>query len=344
MLGGLLLGGGCSEPSSLSCPPADGDVFVFDNPPEGRWAAEGASPRLSEEWRVPLPAGTRWPAPDAAWVDADGTVMFADLRLGAILALDPAADTGPSENPLPAEVVTAIAGAVLDVRLPPPVFRPLSAGGFLVVLPPGPAAGGADQRRISFVVRMAVDGSSPDTLSAASVAVLNDHGFVEWPRPGTRIPLVAVGPGDAVALAGASSAYRIDILRADLTDSLVVCRRAAALPLTETEVGESELPDSPSHLAWLLRGSKKVQPSLPFGRLFLGSGGRLWVQRERPDPQRVYAQPGGAAYDLFASGGEYLGEVRAPEGVVLIGEAAGLVYGLEAVEGASEVLLAYALD
>ena len=78
-------------------------------------------------------------------------------------------------------------------------------------------------------------GSLTDTVYAASVAVLNDHGYVEWPRPGTRMPLVAVGGGGVVALAGASSAYRIDVLRADFTDSLVICRQAPPFPLTETE-------------------------------------------------------------------------------------------------------------
>ena len=328
-LGALLVLAGCSEPVSLSCPPGIGDVIVVDNPFEGRWSAEGGSPRLTEEWRLDLSEDGGALAPEAARVGADGTVTVADFRNGTVLELDPGGDHTLTGVPLPAEVVAVLTDAVLDERLPAPVITLLPSGGFLVALPPRFIPGSITQRRVSFVVRLAPDGSLTDTVYAASVAVLNDHGYVEWPRPGTRMPLVAVGGGGVVALAGASSAYRIDVLRADFTDSLVICRQAPPFPLTETETGEVELPDSPPELPWLLRASKKVIPPQPFGRIFLGSEGRLWVQRERPDPQRVYAQPTGAAYDVFAAGGEYLGEVRAPARVVLIGESAGLVYGLE---------------
>ena len=343
LLGGILLIGGCSEPSSLSCPPGNGDLLVADNPLGGRWADDGESPRLSEEWRTSVPEGAGSVAAGGVRVGTDGVLTFANLRAGTIIELDPVGDSGPIETPLPTAVEAAIGAAVLDERLPPPVLTPLAAGGFLVALPPRPTPGGADQERLALVVRMAVDGSLTDTVSAVSVNVLNDHGYVEWPRPGTRIPLIAVGPADAVALAGATSAYRIDVLRPDFTDSLVICRQAAALPLTETEAGEVELAESPPQLAWLLRGSKKVQPPLPFGRMFIGSEGRLWVQRERPDPQRTYAQPEGAAYDVFAAGGEYLGEVRAPDDVVLIADTGGFVYGLEASGGLSGSLVAYRL-
>jgi hypothetical protein len=339
----MLASSGCSEPISLSCPPGNGDVIVVDNPFEGRWSTDGASPRLTEEWRVSLPDGVRAPRPEAVGVAADGTVTIVELGTGRIIGLDPEGDETLSDEALPAEVAAALADAVLDERLPAPVVEILPPTGFLGALPARPIPGGADERRVSFVVRMAADAAVTDTLYAVSVTTLNDHGFVEWPRPGTGMPLVAVGPGGTVALAGASSAYRIDVLRADFADSLVVCRQAPALPLTESETGEIELPGSPPGLAQLRDASRRVKMLLPFGRIFLGSEGRLWVQRERPDPQRVYAHPGGAAYDVFAAGGAYLGEVRAPERVILVGEAAGLVYGLEASDEGRVSLVTFGL-
>jgi hypothetical protein len=339
----MLASSGCSEPISLSCPPGSGDVIVVDNPFEGRWSTDGEAPRLTEEWRIGLPEGVGSPRPEAVGIGADGTVIIVELGTGAIIELDPEGDDAPSEEALPADVVAALTDAVLDERLPAPAIDILPSTGFLVALPPQPILGGADERRVSFVVRMAADASITDTLYAVSVTMLNDHGFVEWPRPGTGMPLVADGPGGEVALAGASSAYRIDVLRADFTDSLVVCRQAPALPLTESETGEIELLGSPPGLAWLLDASRRVKTPLPFGRIFLGSEGRLWVQRERPDPQRVYAHPGGAAYDVFAIGGEYLGEVRAPARVVLVGEAADLVYGLEGSGQGRASLVAFGL-
>jgi len=339
----MLASSGCSEPISLSCPAGSGDVIVVDNPFEGRWFTEGKTPRLTEEWRVSLPDGVGSPQPEAVGIRSDGTVTIVELGTGTIIELDPEGDQTPSEELLPPGVVAALAGAVVDERLPAPVVEILPSAGFLVALPPRPIPGGAEERRVSLVVRMAADASVTDTLYAVSVTTLNDHDFVEWPRPGTGMPLVAVGPGSEVALAGASSAYRIDVLRADFTDSLVVCRQAPALPLTESETGEIELPGSPPGLAWLLDASRRVKTLLPFGRIFLGSEGRLWVQRERPDPQRLYAQPGGAAYDVFAAGGAYLGEVRAPARLVLVGEATGLVYGLEASEDGQVSLVAFGL-
>lgn len=341
LLGGMAIVTGCSEPVSLSCPPGSGDVVVVDNAFEGRWSGEETTPRLMEEWRLDLPEGVGL-RPEAASISDSGTLIIAELLTGTVIELDPEADHASSEA-LPARLVASLTDAILDARLPPPPVRLLSSGGFLVVLPPGLIPDGADQRRVSFVVRVAPDGSFTDTLYAVSVTVLNDHGFVEWPRPGTTTPLIAAGPGGAVALAGASSDYRIDVLRSDFRDSLVVCRRAPALPLTESEAGEIVLPGSPARLAWLLDVSKKVQSPLPFGRIFLGREGRLWVQRERPDPQRAYAQPGGAAYDLFAAGGAYLGEVRAPGRVVLIGEAADLVYGIAVSDEGPLSLVAFGL-
>ena len=138
--------------------------------------------------------------------------------------------------------------------------------------------------------------------------------------------------------------YRIDVLRADLTDSLSICRQAPAIPLTASETGEAELSGAPPGLTRLLEASRKVKPVMPLGRIFFGQDGRLWVQRERPDPQRIYVHPGGAAYDVFAAGGDYLGEVRAPAGAVLIGEAAGRVYGLEPRDSDQWDLIAFALD
>jgi len=335
--------GGCSEPVSLSCPPSVGDVVVVDNPLEGRWSIDGATPRLTEEWRVRLPEDVEPLAPEAAGLRDDGTLTIVELGAGTITQFDPDRGVAVSESPLPAEVIAAIRGSITDERLPAPVLRPHASGGFLVALPPQLIPGGADQRRVSFVVRVGPDAAFTDTLYAAAVTVLNDHGFVEWPRPGTRTPLVAVGPGGSVALAGASSDYRIDLLRPDFKDSLVVCRQAPALPLTESESGAVEVSGSPSGLSWLLDVSKKVQPPLPFGRIFLGHEGRLWVQRERPDPQRVYAHPGGAAYDVFAAGGAYLGEVRAPPGVVLIADRADLVYGIATPNEGPSFLLAFGL-
>jgi hypothetical protein len=83
---------------------------------------------------------------------------------------------------------------------------------------------------------------------------------------------------------------------------------------------------------------------MPFGRIFLGAGGRLWVQRERPIAQGYEASVRGGTYDVFEAGGEYLGVIQARDRVLLVGEAHGLVFGDEKGDFDEVSLVAYRIE
>lgn len=110
-----------------------------------------------------------------------------------------------------------------------------------------------------------------------------------------------------------------------------MCRDAEPLPLTAAERGEtlaeflgeegSEIPEIYEYLRAAIQEAERPDQAAPFGRLMLGAGGRIWVQRERPPTfpgsrELVHGRTG-ALHDVFAPDGSYLGEVRMPEGEAL---------------------------
>jgi hypothetical protein len=146
--------------------------------------------------------------------------------------------------------------------------------------------------------------------------------------------LGAIGPDGVVAVAGDSEHYRLRILASDGSDSVVVCRDTPGIPLTRAERGDTFFNgDGPRRAefdelrGWLSEAKRPTAP-LPMGRLFFGSTGRLWVQRNRPSPFALGPTAGGT-YDVFSEGGQYVGTVEAPPGVTLYGESEEWVIGYD---------------
>jgi hypothetical protein len=166
--------------------------------------------------------------------------------------------------------------------------------------------------------------------------------------PGFPKPIGAVGPSEVVAVAGDTEDYRIRILAADRSDSLVICRDASSIPLTRAELGDTLFPDRSvdpierelDALRLMILDAKRPSRPVAMGRMFFGSTGRLWVQRDRDNPFH-FGPPSGAIYDLFSPGGGYFGTVQAPEGVTFHGESDDWVIGYEVGDLGETSVVAY---
>lgn len=152
--------------------------------------------------------------------------------------------------------------------------------------------------------------------------------------PGFPRVLGAIGPEGEVAVAGDSEHYAVRTLATDGSDSVLVCRDTPGVPLSRGERGDTLIEgDGPRRAAseelrgWLVDAERPSQP-IPIGRLFFGSTGRLWVQRDRPNPFHLGPPPGGI-YDVFSDAGRYVGTVQPPPGVTLYGESEAWVIGYE---------------
>jgi hypothetical protein len=166
--------------------------------------------------------------------------------------------------------------------------------------------------------------------------------------PGFPQPVGAIGPRGVVAVAGDTEEYRIRILAADRSDSVVICRDAPALPLTRAELGDTLFPERSvdplqremEALRLMLREGRRPGNPIAIGRMFFGSTGRLWVQRDRENPFH-FGPPPGADYDVFSPSGGYFGTVKAPEGVTFYGESAEWVIGYEVGDLEETSVVAY---
>lgn len=296
-----------------------GEVIAIEG--DGRWVGpvvrQGNGP---EDARVPAAV---------AWGD-DGTLLILDFGRMVISRRALPAGNVVDEQPVPEDAVRRLFAAS---EIHPSSFIITSTGALLTK--PRARLGGGPEAGLS-VQLLKYDGQdsegAPVTLMSLETEPLVEERT--WIAPGFPQPLVGVGPGGVVAVAGDTETYRVRILDSTGADSVVICREAEGLPLTRLELGDTLLDlDSTDPVereleefrGWLSEATRPTAP-LPIGRLFVGSTGRVWVQREREDPLRFRA-PGGATYDVFSAAGSYLGTVTAPDGVVLYGEAHELVIG-----------------
>lgn len=220
--------------------------------------------------------------------------------------------------------------------------------------PPDPSAAAEEPgaRLQSAVLRLRPGVDVPDTVATTTVPVLGAGPLSSLPAPGWPRLRAALGPAGALAIGGLDSLYRIDVHRwaASRTGApgeeagageggvgargpgserglLRVCRAAPPLPLTAAELGEAPEPTLPA----------------PYGHLFLGAGGRLWVQRERPTGAGLWTEPG-ARFDVFDPDGAYLGEVWAPERARLLAAAGDTVWAFETGEYDETWVVAYEVE
>lgn len=373
----------CTEAPDWCTSPVPSGRIVF-NEEEGLWRRSGVSPRLRELWRVgglrddQALAGPQMPA-----VSADGWVAIPDAVLSEVILVSPSGEwrgTVLREGQGPGEVRWPVAAAwtrehnllVLDLsvakvveydlstqrtlqewKIPQQVFAPIalsgslpgvlltSSGTVVLEMPWSPVEGGAPTTRNATLLEVGAS-APPETLLVTRGRVLGTERFKDWPLPGASRPLVAGGTSGSLAIAGEDARYRIRVLGPARIDSLVICRDAAPFPLSSAELGGTD--STWTGYAEAVKAAPRPDSLMPFGRMFLGAAGRLWVQRERSITHGYEASVRGGTYDVFQAGGEYLGVVRAPERVLMVGDAHGLIFGDEK-GGFDEVsLVAYRLD
>lgn len=360
-----LVAGACGSPAPPSLPgwcTANADARVVLAPAEPRtlrltevWRRGG---RREEEVLA-------FPWPPA--VGARGWIAIPDVWLRAVVVLDtlgtwigPVTDGGggPGEVTLPAAAVWEADDrlAILDVgdasivRLRAPGFELIedvrvtgrsigeaaASGEVLSLFLDQRGRTGIELRGVRTPGEVAVRAlqavESPDgdvdTLIVVETAALSpDTRWGSMLAPGHPVPVAAAGPGGRIALAGDVPRYRIRILGAELSDSLVICRDVAAEPLSASERGDTAAPDG--LLIEALRAAPRPPAPQSIGRLFFGSAGELWVQRTRPNPFRPGTPPEGAEYDQFSPDGLYRGSVTAPVGTVLHAQVGDLVIAYE---------------
>lgn len=184
-----------------------------------------------------------------------------------------------------------------------------------------------------------------DTLAAASVPLVGGprpYGQLvapEWPSP-----IAAVGTDGRIALGGMDSRYRVIVLNAEADTELVICRTIYS---TATS-GAVDMPKSiDEDLSSALASAPRPLVAAPYGRLFLGSRGRLWVQRMVASPlgarEQLLGVPG-SPYDVFSPSGEYLGEVQAPADARLQAATGDTVWSFEVGELDEVWVVAYELS
>jgi hypothetical protein len=271
----------------------------------------------------------------AGWTE-EGTLLVLDLSVAKVIEFDASKDTLVGEWKIPQEVFAKIgvSGYLPGILL-------TSRGTVVLEMPWSPVEGGAPTERNAALLEVGPS-APPGTLLVTRARVLGAERFTTWPLPGASRPLVAAGTSGSVAVAGEDARYRIRLLGTARTDSLVICRDAAPFPLSSAELGETD--PTWTEYAEEVKAAPRPDSLMPFGRMFLGAGGRLWVQRERPIAHGYEASVRGGTYDVFEAGGEYLGVVHAGDRVLLVGEAHGLVFGDEKGEFDEVSLVAYRLE
>lgn len=261
----------------------------------------------------------------ASWT-ADGELLVFDVAGSKVLRL-----TGPSEVAEQIPVIRSFTAPVLQ-------------GGELLwagLLPHGDAllvahdrpgtTDGPEGRVIASVLRLEAGAESPDTVSRGSFPTVTVNRRRGWAVPGWPRPVAATNTRGELLTGATDGSYRLLVRDSSGRPSLQVCRDADPLPLTDVERGES-LPrfvqeqsqtfrESMEGVGQAIQQAEAPPESAPFGRVVLGAGGRIWVQRERPPAfpgsrALVHGEAGGR-HDVFAADGAYLGEVRMPEGEAL---------------------------
>lgn len=295
----------------------------------------------SGEWRGSVlregegPGEVRWPVA-AGWTE-EHTLLVLDLSLAKVVEFDLSSNRAVREWKIPQEVFAKIglAGYL-------PALLLTSTGTVVLEMPWTPVEGGSPTDRYATLLEVGPSDAAPETLLAARVKVIGGERFTNWPVPGAPRPLMAAGPSRSMAVAGEDARYRIRLLGSARKDSLVICRDAAPFPLSPSETGQTG--PAWAQYAKEVKAAPRPDSLTPFGRIFLGARGRLWVQRERAIAHGYEASVRDGTYDVFEAGGEYLGVVHAGDRVLLVGEADGLVFGDEKGEFDEVSLVAYRVE
>ena len=276
------------------------EVIVLD--PDGSWlGAWGARGEGPGELTSPVAA---------TWDRRDGTLAVFDFGRAKVVFLR---DGDPVRE---------------DVRVAPGLLAPVLASGEMlwagvqpsggVLVQPVPRMDPADpERRRGAVLYIAPGSQEADTLASNwNPTVGGSAPSASLAAPGWPRLVAAVGTDGAIALGGLDSRYRVLILDEHGLARRVICRDSPAVALDDRELRAPPEGSKATEHEAALRAAPRPDSLAPYGRVFLGARGRLWVQRERPAPLRYLAHllgVPGSAYDVFDQDGRYLGEVQAPE-------------------------------
>jgi hypothetical protein len=150
--------------------------------------------------------------------------------------------------------------------------------------------------------------------------------------PGWPFPRLAAA-GDRYAVGGTRPEYMVTIHEG--AAQLTICREEGGADLRGDELGET---GTGPRVQAVQRVEKPDRPSA-YGRLVLGPNGELLIQRDRPSPlaNEVFGRPG-AMYDVFDPNGEFVGQVQAPEGVILHAILDESIWGIEDQDGQKRVV------
>lgn len=296
---------------------------------EGPWTRQGAGPG---EVRSPL--GVAW--------DTAGHLVVYDIGRHVLLRL-----AGPDSVFSETAVPPAFGG---------PVFQ---AGGFewtatqpdgTIYIEPSPLSLDDDEVETR-ILRWSPATGAIDTIAVDTLPVVPEH-EPEMVLPGAPRPVLAPAVGDGFATGGGDGHYRIRLMAPDGRPERTVCRDASPVPITAIENGTEAPPDlaegpETERLLAAIRDAPRPEPPAPFARMFYGSDGRLWVQRDRPEPNSAhdrYFGVAGARWDVFSSAGEWLGETIAPPAARIMAATEAVAYAIEESADGALWLLALRLD
>lgn len=308
-----------------------GQVFVIgpDGTWEGSWTRRGEGPG-----EVLRPVAASW--------TAEGRLVAFDIEGARVVWLDSARASARTEGLPPEFTGPVVASGSLD--------RAVVAPDGTAYLRPGPEAVPGEARAVEVVTRARPGSSAVDTLLRDTVPALAARGrFAGRPLPGAPRPAVAPGRSGGLWRAAPEGSYRI--VPVDDGDGgagardPVVCRDVEPPALTPAERGEGEVPEGGEELARAIREAPEPERLAAFGRFFVGRGGRIWIQRDRPDPAGsggLWGVPG-ARYDVFDADGRYLGAVEAPPGARLQAASGDTVWALAFGELDQASVVAYEL-
>lgn len=261
----------------------------------------------------------------ASWT-ADGDLLVFDIAGSKVVTLEDPAEV-VEEIPVARSFTTPVlrSGELLWAGLEPD-------GDALLVAHDRPEQGGGSEAEVvASVLRLEAGAETPDTVSRGSFPAVTVNRRRAWAVPGWPRPLAAGNSRGELATAATDGSYRLLVRDSAGAARLQVCRNAGPLPLTAPERGETLPPflqeadratrESFDRTRQAIATAERPPEPAPFGRLVLGAGGRIWVQRERPPAfpgsRELVHGRAGALHDVFAPDGTYLGEVRIPEGEAL---------------------------
>lgn len=273
-------------------------------------------------WRGPIvkrgqgPGEVQWPV-DVEWVGDRRLAVF-DLANGVTQVFDvdegEVVDRWEMDRQLYAEITSAGSLPGLDLD---------AAGGMLIELPwRATDAAASFEATVVYADRT----GAIDTVQIQEVRGLTEAAFARLPVPGRAYPRYAVASNGPIVTGGASRTYRVEVLGQDLAVLTVICRAIEASPYTASEKGEVI---EPAGFGAALEAADRPDDPAVVGGLFLGEMGRIWILRDRPQPETFFGRVEGGLYDVVSARGELQGTVRAPERTTLFGESDGVVIGLQ---------------